>query len=70
LAFGIGRAETVLHAQNGEELASLVEVLTQTRHPHGPRDHPMWRMHPERWLESLVVHHVSQIDERLQATPV
>jgi hypothetical protein len=23
--------------------------------PQGPRDHFLWRMHPERWLESLVV---------------
>jgi len=32
---------------------------------HGSRHHALWRMHSERWLESLVVHDVSAIDERL-----
>jgi len=34
-------------------------------HPEGPRDHPLFRMHPERWLESLVIENVSAVDERL-----
>ena len=29
------------------------------------RDHLLWRLHPERWLESLVVRNVGAIDERL-----
>ena len=33
----------------------------------GPRDHPLWRMHPERWLESLVIREVDSLDERLDA---
>ena len=28
---------------------------------HGSRHHALWRMHSERWLESLVVHDVSAI---------
>jgi hypothetical protein len=34
----------------------------------GPRDHPLWRLHPERWLESLVVQNVAAVDERLDAS--
>ena len=39
--------------------------MRDTRHPYGPRQHPLFRLHPERWLESLVVADVSVIDERL-----
>ena len=35
------------------------------RHAEGPRDHPLWRLHPERWLESLVVQDVSALDGAL-----
>jgi len=35
------------------------------RAPQGSRHQPLWRLHPERWLESLVVRDVSAIDERL-----
>jgi hypothetical protein len=28
----------------------------------------LWRLHPERWLESLVVQDVSEVDERLDAS--
>jgi hypothetical protein len=37
----------------------------EVRHSEGPRDHTLWRLHPERWLESLVVQDVSEVDERL-----
>jgi len=35
------------------------------RRSQGPKNHPLWRMHPERWLESLVVRNVNALDERL-----
>ena len=35
------------------------------RAPQGSRHQPLWRLHPERWLESLVVRDASAIDERL-----
>jgi hypothetical protein len=41
--------------------------VRNTRHIYGPRQHPLFRMHPERWLESLVVADVSVIDERLES---
>jgi hypothetical protein len=42
----------------------------EVRHAEGPRDHPLWRLHPERWLESLVVGNVGAVDERLDADRV
>ena len=44
---------------------ALLAALRDARHPYGPRQHPLWRMHPERWLESLAVGDVSVLDERL-----
>jgi hypothetical protein len=41
--------------------------MGEVRHAEGPRDHPLWRLHPERWLESLVVRDVRAVDERLDA---
>jgi hypothetical protein len=44
----------------------LAHCLRDTRHPYGPRQHPLWRLRPERWLESLVVGDVSVVDGRLE----
>ena len=35
------------------------------RGPHVARHQAFWRLHPERWLESLVVRDVNTIDEHL-----
>ncbi len=57
--------ERVLEDRNASEFARLVRSIGEVRHRQGPRDHMLWRMHPERWLESLVVKDVSALDERL-----
>jgi len=44
----------------------LVRSIGEVRHADGPRDHPLWRLHPERWLESLVIRDLAAIDERLE----
>jgi hypothetical protein len=44
-----------------------VTALRNARHVYGPRQHALFRMHPERWLESLVVGDVSVIDQRLES---
>ena len=67
IVFGVGAAEQVLEKRNEARFVELANALRETRHPYGPRQHPLWRMHPERWLESLVVGDVSMIDDRLQA---
>src|ERR1019366_4925852 len=41
----------------------LLTAIRETRHPYGPRQHPLFRLRPERWLESLVAADVSVIDE-------
>jgi len=55
IVYGIGAEERVLDNPNASAFLSLVARLRTTRSPHGSRHQPLWRLHPERWLESLVV---------------
>lgn len=65
LVFGLGAEERVLGDENAEAFVRLVRSIGEVRHAAGPRDHMLWRLHPERWLESLTVKDVSMMDERL-----
>src|SRR4029077_9872846 len=65
IVFGVGAEERVLDSQNWSFFLQLLTAIRDTRHPYGPRQHPLFRLRPERWLESLVVADVSVIDERL-----
>ena len=65
IVFGVGSRETVLCEANLARFTQLVHSIGEVRHPQGPRDHPLWRLHPERWLESLVVQNVVAVDEIL-----
>ncbi|MGC2186597.1 MAG: hypothetical protein WA637_25240, partial [Terriglobales bacterium] len=67
IVFGVGADEKVLGEQNADIFRRLVQSVGEVRHAEGPRDHALWRLHPERWLESLVVEDVSEVDERLDA---
>jgi len=66
IVFGVGAEERVLEDRNWAFFLELLTAVRETRHPYGPRQHPLFRLHPERWLESLVVGDVSVIDERLE----
>lgn len=65
IVFGVGAQERVLGDNNFAAFVQLVRSIGEVRHAEGPRDHPLWRLHPERWLESLVVRDVTTVDERL-----
>jgi hypothetical protein len=65
IVFGTGAEERVLGGRTSEQFADLMRRAVQIRRPQGPKNHPLWRMHPELWLESLVVRNVSALDERL-----
>ncbi len=67
IVFGIGAVERVLGEQDAAAFCQLVHSVGEVRHSEGPRDHPLWRLHPERWLESLVLRDVAEVDERLDA---
>jgi hypothetical protein len=67
IVFGVGAQERTLNDTNFAAFSQLVRSIGEVRHPEGPRDHPLWRLHPERWLESLVVRDVAILDERLDS---
>jgi len=66
IVFGVGAEERVLEDRNFSFFVQLLSAVRDARHPYGPRQHPLFRMHPERWLESLVVSDVSVVNERLE----
>jgi hypothetical protein len=65
IVFGLGAAERVLDERTHAAFVQLVRTIGEVRHPEGPRDHLLWRLHPERWLESLVFQNAGTLDERL-----
>jgi hypothetical protein len=54
IAFGVGPEERVLSVENEMQFADLVRLAAAVRRKDGPKNHALWRMHPERWLESMV----------------
>jgi hypothetical protein len=63
IVFGLGAEECVLEDRNFQFFVQLLTAIGETRHPHGPRQHRLFRLHPECWLESLVVGDLSGMDE-------
>lgn len=68
IVFGVGTEERVLDQRSEAAFQQMIAALRENRHPYGPRHHPLWRMHSERWLESLIVGDVSVIDDRLDSS--
>jgi hypothetical protein len=65
IVFGTGRAERVLDGGNFAHLERLIRSIGEARHADGPKDSRWWRLHPERWLESLVVKNICALDDQL-----
>jgi len=65
IVFGAGAEETALSPQNEERFTAFARRLAEVRRPGGAHHEPLWRMHPERWLETLVMRDVRVIDGRL-----
>jgi hypothetical protein len=65
IVFGIGAEERTLDDQSSADFNALVQRLRAQRGPQGARHQPLFRLHPEGWLESLVVRDVSALDQRL-----
>jgi len=66
IVFGVGAEERILDHRNWAFFVELLTTVRDTRHPYGPKQHTLFRLHSERWLESLVVRDVSFVDERLE----
>jgi len=67
IVYGVGAEEKTLSDANAAAFASLVRSIGEVRHAEGPRDHRLWRLRSERWLESLVGKNLRAIDDRLDA---
>jgi hypothetical protein len=70
IVFGVGAEERVLDSRNQGDFTDLLQLAAAIRHEDGPKTHPLWRMHPERWLESAVLGNVAALDGRLRPEPV
>ncbi|HMF53702.1 MAG TPA: hypothetical protein VK593_05090, partial [Edaphobacter sp.] len=65
ITFGAGSHETPLTADTEETLRELVARLFERRHAGGDRRDPLYRMQPERWLESLLRQDLEPLDAHL-----
>jgi hypothetical protein len=66
IVFGMGAEERVLDSRNEADFANLVKLAASVRHKDGPKNHSLWRMHPERWLEALAAEKIAALDSRLR----
>jgi hypothetical protein len=66
--FGVGPSETVLNVDSEALFAEIIRRLRDSRRPGPARPGDvLWRMAPERWLESLMIRDVSGLDYRLDS---
>jgi hypothetical protein len=65
IVFGAGKNETVLNDETEPLFRELATQAGTIRRADGPRNHALWRMTPERWLEAEVMRDVAAIDDRL-----
>ncbi|HLW54808.1 MAG TPA: hypothetical protein VKW06_18375 [Candidatus Angelobacter sp.] len=70
IVFGVAGFEVRLTAETEPAFAEFARTVVEARATGGDRRDPLWRMYPERWLESLVFKDVSAIDSRLDPAHV
>ena len=70
IIFGPPGYETRLNEETAPAFTEFIKTVIEARGPHGDRRDPLWRMYPERWLESLVFRNVAAVDSRLDPAHV
>ena len=70
IVFGSGAHETVLSTESEPLFQDLIRRLRESRRPDGDRRNPLWRMQPERWLESEAKRDVAALDAHLDPAHV
>jgi hypothetical protein len=68
IVFGVGPSETVLSIESEPLFREIIRRLMESRRPGPP--HPgdvLWRMAPERWLESLITRDPAMVDHHLDS---
>jgi hypothetical protein len=70
ITFGVPGFEARLTQETEAVFADFARTVVEARNNQGDRRDPLWRMYPERWLESLVFKNVSAVDSRLEPAHV
>jgi len=70
ITFGAGANETPLTEENEGDLREMVARLFARRSASGDKRDPLYRMQPERWLESVLRRDVEPLDAHLNAEHV
>ncbi|HEY4677472.1 MAG TPA: hypothetical protein VIJ01_09940 [Candidatus Angelobacter sp.] len=70
IIFGPPGYETRLNEETSPAFEEFIKTVMEARSPNGDRRDPLWRMYPERWLESLVFKNVSAVDSSLDPAHV
>jgi len=70
ITFGAGPSETELTEETAPMLRDLTARLFESRHTAGSVRDPLYRMQPERWLESRLSAALAEVDPSLLAAPV
>jgi hypothetical protein len=68
--FGPPGYETRLNNGTEPAFAEFIKTVVEARSPNGDRRDPLWRMYPERWLESLIFKNISAVDSSLDPAHV
>ncbi len=70
VSFGAGPSETLLNETNEDQLRALVARLCERRLAQADKRDPLYRMQPERWLESELYGNLRVLDEKLDPAHV
>jgi hypothetical protein len=70
ITFGAGPNETDLNDDTAPMLKDLTARLCESRHTAGSARDPLYRMQPERWLESRLSAALPEVEHSLLAAPV
>ncbi len=70
ILFGAGTSETPLTETNAVEMRALLAQMASRRHARGDKRDTLYRMQPERWLESRLRTSLDALDPQLDPQPV
>lgn len=70
IIFGTAGYQARLTEDNAAAFQQFASTLLESRRLDGDRRDPLWRIYPERWLESLIFGNIAAIDSRLDPAHV
>lgn len=70
IIFGAAGLEAILDSENTDHFRGFLRRIVESRRADADKRHPLWRIYPERWLESLVVKNAPTVDPRFDGSHV